>query len=149
MMRKSNNLLPIFELTIPFRRSKDYQRLVAFIVFLAMISLWKSSCPGWLACCISLGLFFYGINLLCLARPYREYCTLQYQSYAWYLHQKNAEILRFETVSIQYDIGLILRLELKNKDRTCLLILFQDQLTSEERRSLYLLQLSQFKSDKK
>lgn len=138
----------IYELNIPFNKSADYQRLLLLTYGLGLASVWYFSYPIWISIYVSLGIIVHGVHLFRIAKPYANHQALVYHNRRWILYAEMGHETEYEEMRIQYDFRFVLCLALIKNHRKRFLIFFHDQLTDEMRRSLYLLQQSDFKAKK-
>jgi hypothetical protein len=92
----------------------------------------------------------HGYFLYRKGQPLTRHCQLMHRGNTWFLQANDGSIERYQKMNIQFDAGLFLRLQLGHERRfKRYLVLFSDQLTKEERRLLYLGQLSDVKPKQK
>ncbi len=131
----------IYELNIPFRPSKDYQRLVCVLYGLGLASVWWYAYPFWVSTYLSVAILVHGLHLFRLAKPYRHYYALSFVGKHWYLTDALGLKTAFSQLRVAYDFGFIFCIALQAKDRQRYVLFFRDQLTAEERRTFYFSQL--------
>ncbi len=146
MIRRWLKLLPIYELTIAFNKSNDYRKLVLLIHVMALLVLSRSTCPMLIALPIALALGFHCYHLFLRGQPTLLHEQLVYRAGRWFLHDVAGPVREYTNALIRFDVGLFIRIELVGEGIQHRLIFFHDQLTGEQRRLLYLLQLPHFKS---
>ncbi len=131
----------IYELNIPFRASRDYQRLVLLLYALGLAAVWSCAYPFGVSVCLSLALVAHGVYLLYVGRPYKRYVLLSFWGRHWVLTHGLGLREEFAHLSVVYDFGFIFCVALQTPYDRQYLLFFRDQLTEAERRFFYLSQL--------
>lgn len=70
--------------------------------------------------------------------PSPQYSSLSFQSSQWILHETNGQRMQFETAAIRFSGGFFIVLMLENQGRIKKLLIFNDQLSGEQMRTLRL-----------
>ena len=136
-------MLPIYTLTIAFKPSNDYRKLVLLIYGLALIALLHSTCSAWIGVPIGLLLVMHVYPLLRCGLPMKGYHQLIYQGERWFLQTSMGATRSYTQVLVRMDMGLLMWIDLLDEETCHRMVLFHDQLSTEQRRQLYLLQLMQ------
>jgi hypothetical protein len=130
-----------YELNIPFRVSKDYQRLIFLLYSLGLVSVWWYAYPFWVSFYLSIAILVQGFHFFRLGKLYRTYASLNRVGHRWILTDHLGSHTEYTQLRVIYDFGFILRISLSGPHGTLRLLFFRDQLTDDERRVFYFSQL--------
>ena len=129
-------MLPLSELTITFKRSNDYLRLVLCIHLLVILVLLHSAFSGLIIGGILLLLLLPMIHIFRHRTPLPAYNNLSYHAHHWFLSCTNGHEIKYEKAAIHFDAGLFILLTLSGGRRFKTLVIFKDQFTSSQYRLL-------------
>ena len=132
-------MLPLYNFNIVFNQSQDYSRCV-IVAHIAAIALLLQSCfsPIFMTLC------FIGL-LISLKKAYRvsstqtEYRSLTYSQSFWILEDHDKRSTQYESARIAFDGGFFLLLQLNNKLSKKSIVIFNDQISKNQRRCLSVL----------
>lgn len=130
-----------YELTIPFRASKDYQRLVILLYGLGLLAVLGYAYAFWISVYLSLALLVHGRHLYNLKRFHPHDAALIFEGGCWSIKDTLGVKTAFSRLRIVYDFDYLFCLVLEREKKKRYLLFFRDQLTPEERRALYFSQL--------
>ncbi len=131
----------VYELNIPFRTSRDYQRLVLLLYGFGLAAVWWFAYPFWVSVYLSAVIFVHGGYLFRAGKPFRREETLSFIGKHWVLTDTLGLKTEFTQLRVAYDFGFIFCVVLQGARRPKYLLFFRDQLTSSERRAFYFSQL--------
>ena len=131
-------MLPSSNFTITLNKSKDYLCCAVSIHVLAIIVLFRSSLPLLLIISMTLVLIILLFLVCCSKSPLPRYHKLSYHPRYWLLHQVNGQQVKYEHASIGFDGGLFILLTLTHSNSRKNLVIFKDQMTTEQYRILML-----------
>ena len=129
-------MLPLYDFTIIFKRSSDYLKCLVATHTIAVLVLLHTSLPAMidLPLIILLAISLYkGQNT---PIPQRQFTQLTYQRHTWLIHTRTGIAHPLKKVHITLDGGFFLVLRLETETQNMRLILFKDQLSETQLRSL-------------
>jgi hypothetical protein len=115
--------------------------LLAVLTLSAMVLLWQAHWPWLFANAVSMALLAVAYPGMQQGRPQPKWMQLIYREARWWLYDDQGREMEYASARIRYQVGVLMCLELRSKTHKQRLFLFNDQLSAEERRALYLLQL--------
>ena len=131
-------LLPLSGFTITLNKSRDYVRCAVLIHVLAVIVLIRSALPLLMIFMLFLVLIIFFIFIIYSKSPISTYHKLSYHPGYWLLHEVNGNHIKFEHASIGFEGGVFLLLTLTGISPRKNLVIFKDQISTEEYRILKL-----------
>lgn len=129
-------MLPLSDLTITFKQSKDYLRLVIFIHLLVIIVLLHSAFSWPVIAGLLMSLSLPMMQMIRHRNPLSAYISLSYHARYWLLHCANGNDIKYETMDIHFDAGIFILLTLSSGSQLKTLVIFKDQLTRSQHRLL-------------
>ncbi len=130
-----------YELTIPFKPSKDYQRLVILLHTLALLAVLGCDYPFWISVYLTVAVLVYGWYLFKLKRPHPHQQALVCEKGEWFIEDTFGQRTKFSRLRVAYDVHYVICLVLEREKKKRYIVFFQDQLTFKERRAFYFSQL--------
>ena len=129
-------LLALSGFTINLKKSNDYVRCALLLHGVAILVLLRSGL-SWVAI-IPLLMVLMGTlaPILRSKRPLPRYEKLSYHPGYWLLHEVNGSQMKYEHASIGFEGGIFILLTLANNNSKKVLTLFNDQITTEQYRTL-------------
>ena len=131
-------MLPSSDFTILFSRSKDYLRCAFLIHVLAIIVLIHSSISPLISIPLIVFLVLSMIKISRSGIPLPDYHKITYHPGYWLLHNASGKRMKFERASISFDGGLFLLLRLTGIYRQKTIVIFNDQISTDQYRVLKL-----------
>lgn len=107
---------------------------------LASILLFQSAFPLILRVPLLAIIFFFMISIIKNKTPHPIYSALTYQGGYWLLHSFLAKPSKFTSAKVRFDAGLFLFIVLVGEASKKTLIIFNDQLSAEQKRKLRLIE---------
>jgi len=132
-------LLPLSNLTITFGKSANYLRLACLIHVFAMMVLLKSSLPFMLQIGMVFILVASLVHIVQNKTPMPSFLKISYHANHWLLHTIRGQEIKYERAYISFDAGLFVILILETDHSKKKLVVFIDQLTTTQYRSLYIM----------
>ena len=132
-------LLPLSNLTITLGKSTNYLRLVCLIHVFAIVVLLNSSWSIMLQVGMVFVLMISIAHVVSNRTPEPAFLKLSYHANHWLLHTIRGQEIKYEYAYISFDAGLFVILTLVNDGFQKKLVVFIDQLTTAQYRSLYIM----------
>lgn len=129
-------MLPLLDFKITFDKSKDYLRCITVLNLFTAIVLLRSELPILLVLAILLGLSFLFVSALRIQKPHATYHQLSHHLTYWLLSDSRGRQIKYEQVAIIFEGGFFILLSLRGGNPHTTILLFNDQLTSPQRRAL-------------
>lgn len=132
-------MLTISDFTITFNKSSYYVRLALLLHLFAGIVVLKSSLPIFIVVMMLLVLANAMMRILRSDSHLPLYSKLTYHTNYWLLHGRYGENTQYETMRICFDGGFFMLLHLSNESSEKKILLFKDQLNTNQIRMLHVI----------
>lgn len=129
---------PSSDFTIALNKSNDYLRCAVSIHVLAIIVLVRSALPFVLIFTLLWVLIIFLVAIIRNNAPLPRYHKLSYHPGYWLLHEMNGRQIKYEKASVGFNGGLFFLLTLTSVSLRKNLVVFKDQITTEQYRILQL-----------
>lgn len=132
-------MLPLSEITIPFKASRDALRVSVLVHGFALYLIGHSTLPLWIMMIMMMMLllsfmyhgFYYRV-------PQNPYQALSYREGKWWLRTRENETT-YTQMRVRFDGGFFMVLWLVGEKKRQGMVLFYDQLSTSQQRFLWLL----------
>ncbi len=132
-------MLHLSSFTITLGKSNDYLRVVCLIHVFGLVVLFNSALPWPIMMGMLLVLITSGVHQVVSKVPVPAFSKLSYHTHYWLLHPLQGVGVRYEQMRIAFDGGLFLLLTLTNEGSHKKIVIFNDQLTDDQRRALHVI----------
>ena len=139
-----NTWSPLSNVTVRLKPSRDYLRLLVLVHGFSVIALFQSACPTGLIAALTCVLAAHGSYLWRRKTPGARCSELNYTKERWLiLDDTTGELVVYAEARVRFDFGWLIWLVFENKaasekTRRRDVLLFQDQINSDEHRLLRL-----------
>jgi hypothetical protein len=133
-------LLLLSNLTINFNKSLDYFRLGSFVNLFVLILIYDSGYPVVYLPLAAILLAAPWYKIYQTQMPHPSYPKLSYHKKLWILHTQSEREFKFEKIKIRLDTGFFMLISLYGISRRKNIVVFYDQITSDERRRLHMIE---------
>ncbi|MDF1646140.1 MAG: hypothetical protein P1U61_04030 [Legionellaceae bacterium] len=143
-MNRSSTWSPLSNVTVNLKSSKDYQKFLVLMYCFLAVALFQSNFYGMVDVVLMLALGVYFVFLGRLKTPGAACVQIQYIEQKWQITDTKHQIEIYQTVRVRFDFGWLMWLVFQNiaeqgQHSRKHVLLFQDQITSNERHLLRVL----------
>ena len=132
-------MLPLSYVVIPLGQSNDYKRLTCILHAIAWWAMVYAAPSTIILVMGSACLCVYLFTMLRCGRPAPSLVSVDYRANQWHLMHKTGRVRLYEKAHIRLDAGLFILLTFTGPDTKQDLVIFNDQLCQDTRRSLIIL----------
>lgn len=129
-------MLALSGFTITLSKSKDYFRGALVLHVLALIVVLRSALSFLPMLIFSLLVIVFFIDIIRNKTPLPKFHKLSYHLGYWLLHEREGRQHKYDSASIVFDGGVFLLLKMTGISSNKTLVIFYDQITSEQYRRL-------------